>query len=409
MNLPSPAMPLSHDMDRGLIISSELNTPIETTETLYQQTYAVEGADGPIESSLLDKTPSPTNGLSHQQEPHMATSKSQVETSRRTPLHAGCYCSTPVLKAQACWNTSPIIVLHYSLFQAAFSDTVTSASAPPNSSRFKNDAGIFYRFYCESRANRESCHHSVFPFQRQMNALLPRDQATLPKACLGSLLGPMFARRVLLLALWPLGKLEATLLETSDNRIHTGSFSIMRPAPPHFLPPPMSPCQHRKRRLGLAVPPSKTFARPTSTRSISILCLSLDCTCRIVVTWLVQALEKSVHSKELFLCTWWLEQTHKPLEETGRRPQTGHHYIAIIKSIYKTLRKRLSNTTSSQPWHVPSPRPVRCQVRLLEHRSHRFCWEPSHVLQQGDTRIHASTFALKQNYTCCCHANTAKT
>ena len=73
-------MPLSHDMDRGLIISSELNTPIETTETLYRQTYAVEGADGPIKSSFLDKTPSPTNGLSHQQEPHMATSKSQVET-----------------------------------------------------------------------------------------------------------------------------------------------------------------------------------------------------------------------------------------------------------------------------------------------------------------------------------------
>lgn len=118
-------------------------------------------------------------------------------------------------------------MLHYSLFQAAFSDTVTSASAPPNSSKFKNDAGILYRFCCESRANRESCHHSVFPFQRQMNALLPRDQATLPKACLGSLLGPMFARRVLLLALWPLGKLEATLLETSDSRV----ISIMRPAP----------------------------------------------------------------------------------------------------------------------------------------------------------------------------------
>ena len=167
-------MPLSHDMDRGLIISSELNTPIETTETLYRQTYAV--VDGPIKSSFLVKTPSPTNGLSHQQEPHMATSKSKVETSeprkkkktptfhytgwfvgililayynwvvlspiktkrpgffncssRRTPLHAG---YTPVLKAQTCWNTSPIIVLHYSLFQAAFSDTVTSASAPPNS------------------------------------------------------------------------------------------------------------------------------------------------------------------------------------------------------------------------------------------------------------------------------------
>lgn len=37
----------------------------------------------------------------------------------------------------------------------------------------------------------------------------------------------MFARRVLLLALWPLGKLEATLLETSDSRV----ISIMRPAP----------------------------------------------------------------------------------------------------------------------------------------------------------------------------------
>ena len=33
------------------------------------------------------------------------TSKSKVETSRRTPLHAG---YTPVLKAQTCWNTSPI-------------------------------------------------------------------------------------------------------------------------------------------------------------------------------------------------------------------------------------------------------------------------------------------------------------
>ena len=168
-----------------------------------------------------------------------------------------------MLKAQAFWNTSPIIVLHYSLFQAAFSDTVTSASAPPNSSKFKNDAGILYRFCCESRANRESCHHSVFPFQHQMNALLPRDQATLPTACLGSLLGPMFARLVLLLALWPLGKLEATLLETSDNRIQQGHFKHASGAP-HFLPPPMSPCQHRKRCLGLAVPPSKTFARPTS-------------------------------------------------------------------------------------------------------------------------------------------------
>ena len=254
------------------------------------------------------------------------------------------YCSTPVLKAQACWNTSPIIVLHYSLFQAAFSDTVTSASAPPNSSRFKNDAGIFYRFYCESRANRESCHHSVFPFQRQMNALLPRDQATLPKACLGSLLGPMFARRVLLLALWPLGKLEATLLETSDNRIQQGHFNHASGAP-HFLPPPMSPCQHRKRRLGLAVPPSKTFARPTSTRSISILCFPRlhvsDCGYLVgSSTWKICAFQGAV---PLHLMAGTNAQTS--WRNWKKAPNWSPLYCNY-KIYIQNSKKRLSNTTS---------------------------------------------------------------
>ena len=95
------------------------------------------------------------------------------------------------------------------LFQAAFS-FAAMAAAPPNSSKFKDDAGTFY---CESQTNRESCHRQVFPFQRQMNALLPRDQATLPRA--GSFFGPLLV---------PLGKLEATLLETSGNRV----ISIMR-------------------------------------------------------------------------------------------------------------------------------------------------------------------------------------
>ena len=60
-----------------------------------------------------------------------------------------------------------------------------------------------------------------------MNALLPRDQSTLPKACLGSLLGPMFARLVLLLALSPVGKLEATRWKHPT----TGSFQSCVPRP----------------------------------------------------------------------------------------------------------------------------------------------------------------------------------
>ena len=161
------------------------------------------------------------------------------------------------------------------LFQAAFSDTVTSASAPPNSSKFKNDAGICCRFYCESRANRESCHHPVFPFQRQMNALLARDQAILAMACLGSLLGPMFARLVLLLALSPLGKLEATLLETSDNRVS----SIIRRHPTF----PTS--------SNVTVPASETLSRTCSVSSNNMTGASQKADC-ICLQYMLQLQEK---------------------------------------------------------------------------------------------------------------------
>ena len=259
------------------------------------------------------------------------------------------YCSTPVLKAQACWNTSPIIVLHYSLFQAAFSDTVTSASAPPNSSRFKNDAGIFYRFYCESRANRESCHHSVFPFQRQMNALLPRDQATLPKACLGSLLGPMFARRVLLLALWPLGKLEATLLETSDNRIQQGHFNHASGAL-HFLPPPMSPCQHRKRCLGLAVSPPTIW--PNQVKRQTAYAYSICCNFRgnslCVDLRAASRLEIRIASvRTCFLGFFW--SIKSKIRSKSILGATSAHASTASSSVSWTAE----SSNAFEPWHGP--------------------------------------------------------
>ena len=93
-----------------------------------------------------------------------------------------------------------------------------------------------------------------------MNALLPRDQSTLPKACLGSLLGPMFARLVLLLALSPVGKLEATRWK----HLTTGSFQSCVPRPTF----PTS--------SNVTVPASETSSRTCSASFKDICKANLD-------------------------------------------------------------------------------------------------------------------------------------
>ena len=101
-----------------------------------------------------------------------------------------------------------------------------------------------------------------------MNALLPRDQATLPKACLGSLIGPMFARLVLLLALSPVGKLEATRWK----HLTTGSFQSCVPRPTF----PTS--------SNVTVPASETSSRTCSVSSNNMIESSQKADCIYLYT-----------------------------------------------------------------------------------------------------------------------------